>query len=131
MNELKVSALNELAKEVYRRNIEKGFYEKEKNIGEMIALMHSELSEALEADRKGRYANADNETWSVLAGSPDESSFSDLFVDTVKDTFEDEMADLFIRLMDICGYLGIDIEHHIEAKMRYNLSRVKYHGKKY
>lgn len=126
-----VNDLNRLSKEVYRRNVEKGFYEKAKNIGEMIALMHSELSEALEADRKGKYAKADMETWNLLSGSPTSEDFRELFQETVKDTFEDEMADLFLRLMDICGYLNIDIERHVAAKLRYNLTREKYHGKKY
>lgn len=126
-----LSNVNELAKEVYRRNVEKGFYQKEKNIGEMIALLHSELSEALECDRKDRYANADNETWDMLDASPDEMSFADLFRETVKDTFEDEIADTFIRLLDISGFLEIDLERHIKYKMKYNETREFKHGKRY
>lgn len=47
--------INELAKEIHTNNVLKGFYEKEVNIGERLALIHSEVSEALEADRKGRH----------------------------------------------------------------------------
>ena len=44
--------INRLAKEIHKNNVSKGFYDKEKNIGEMLCLIHSEVSEALEADRK-------------------------------------------------------------------------------
>lgn len=47
----------------------------------------------------------------------------------VKDTLEDEMADSIIRALDMCGYLNIDIQAHVEAKMRYNSTRGYKHGK--
>jgi cell fate (sporulation/competence/biofilm development) regulator YlbF (YheA/YmcA/DUF963 family) len=47
--------INQLAKEVHENAKAKGFFDKEKNIGEMLALIHSEVSEALEADRKNKY----------------------------------------------------------------------------
>lgn len=51
--------INQLAQDVYKNAKEKGFYDdgKANNIGERIALIHSELSEALEADRKNKHAN--------------------------------------------------------------------------
>lgn len=53
------------------------------------------------------------------------------FETDIKDTFEDEIADCFIRLFDLCGRYKIDIESHIKAKMKYNSLREKLHGKKY
>ena len=44
--------LNELCKEIYNENLEKGFNVAEDNIGQVLMLIVSELSEALEADRK-------------------------------------------------------------------------------
>lgn len=44
--------INELSKQIHENAKNKGFYEDEKNIGEMLCLIHSEVSEALEADRK-------------------------------------------------------------------------------
>ena len=67
----------------------------------------------------------------MLDASPDDASFADLFRETVKDTFEDEIADTFIRLLDISGFLEIDIERHIEYKMKYNKAREFKHGKRY
>jgi len=48
----------------------------------------------------------------------------------VKDTFEDELADTIIRILDLCGYLGIDIDEHINLKMAYNRERPYKHNKK-
>lgn len=86
-----------------------------------IALLQSEAGEALEADRKHRRCTANLDT------VKDEWSFKHW----VKDTVEDELADVFIRLMDTCGWLGIDIEKHVKLKMKYNASREALHGKAY
>lgn len=51
--------------------------------------------------------------------------------DKYTETFEFELADTIIRILDLCGAKGIDIEKHIELKMKYNESREKMHGKKY
>lgn len=123
--------LNDLARAIYERNVEKGFYEKEKNIGEMLCLIHSEVSEALEADRNRSYAMLTEPQRNVLMGWTGSDDFVKDYKDKVKGSFEEEMADIFIRLLDMCAFKGIDIEFHVKAKMRYNLSREKYHGKKY
>lgn len=49
--------LNNLAKQIFDNAVSKGFYDdgKANNIGERIALIHSEVSEALEADRIGKH----------------------------------------------------------------------------
>ncbi|MGI5086019.1 hypothetical protein HF284_14045, partial [Treponema putidum] len=52
-------------------------------------------------------------------------------MDKIKDTFEVEIADAFIRLASLCGYLNIDIEKFINVKMEYNKLREPLHGKKY
>lgn len=120
--------INELSKEIHENAKAKGFYEKPRNIGEMLCLMHSEISEALEADRKDRYCKI--APTDVLARSHG-SVFFDDYEKTIKHTFEEEMADIVIRVMDMCEWKEIDLEGHIKAKMRYNTLREKYHGKKY
>ena len=126
-----MKGLNELAKEVFRNAKEKGFHETKPNIGEMLMLIVSELSEALEADRKDNYV-CDSELWQCLNGSPTDEDWIYYFEEGIKDTFEDEIADTFIRLLDLCAHLDIDIEKHIEAKMKYNsLRKYKHGGKKY
>lgn len=120
--------LNELAKKIHEANVIKGFYEKIPEIGTSLMLITSELAEALEADRKEKHANIDQ--FNILINSG-ELNFSDAFKSTIKDTFEDEIADTMIRLFDLSGLLGIDIEKHIDLKLKYNATRPVRHGKKY
>ena len=68
----------------------------------MLMLVVSELSEALEADRRGRYADISRLDFILgeNAVSTEEQHFKIKFEHHVKDTFEDEIADTFIRLFD-------------------------------
>jgi len=120
--------INETAKNIHSMNVEKGFWENPRNKGELLMLVVSELAEALEADRKNRYSLNNPKDLAALANEKD---FNDAFSKHVKDTFEDEIADAVIRLFDMSAGLGIDLESHIEAKLRYNATRPKMHGKKY
>ena len=45
------------------------------------------------------------------------------------DNFKEELADVAIRLGDLCGGLGIDLEEEIKKKMEINKSRAYKHGK--
>ncbi|WP_394749592.1 nucleoside triphosphate pyrophosphohydrolase family protein [Spongiimicrobium salis] len=120
--------INKLSNEIHQNNIRKGFYEGEKNIGEMLALIHSEVSEALEADRKDTYTAGNI---FAVNGWNSDADFKDSFEKYVKDTFEDELADIMIRVMDLAAFKGIDLDQHISAKMRFNSLREYKHGKKY
>lgn len=88
----------------------------ERNFGEVIALMHSELSEALEADRKGLM---DDKL-------------------THRDGREVELADCVIRIFDTAAALGLDLPGAIIEKNRFNKTRADHKlknradgGKKY
>lgn len=120
--------INKLSKEAHENAIEKGFYDKPKNIGEMLCLIHSEVSEALEADRKNKYVQCNIHDLNEFIG---EQAFVDVYGISIKGRFEEEMADIVIRVMDMCAFKNIDLEAHIKAKMRFNKSREKYHNKKY
>jgi len=120
--------INDTAKAIHSINVEKGFWENPRNKGELLMLVVSELAEALEADRKNRYSINNPKDIAALANDVD---FNDAFSKLVKDTFEDEIADAVIRLFDMSAGLGIDLESHIMAKLRYNANRPKMHGKKY
>ena len=126
--------LNSITKEFHERAKAKGFYEKPKEIGTLLMLVVSELSEALEADRKDKHADTKHIEQFFRNGKSDETNpitYATLFKESVKDTFEDEIADTLIRLFDLVGYLGIDIDKHIELKMKFNATRESKHGKKY
>ena len=126
--------LNEVSKQFHARAKAKGFYENPKEIGTLLMLVVSELSEALEADRKDKHADTSQIEQFFRNGKSDETNpitYATLFKEGVKDTFEDEMADTIIRMFDLVGYLGIDIDKHIELKMKFNATRENKHGKNY
>lgn len=118
--------LNKLATDIYKANKEKGFWDKERNVGEMLMLVTSELGEAMESHRKGIFVDMDDYVKKL-----EESEFQEAFGERVKDTFEDEIADAIIRLFDMAGGLGIDLDFHIENKLKYNSLRERLHGKNY
>ena len=128
--------MNELAKQIHENAVKHGFYDNKREIGTLLMLCVSELSEALEADRKNRFAKLDSfyrkrNFRNPNSDTPEERSFQADFEACVKDSFEDEIADTVIRILDLCGYLSINIDEHIRLKMEYNSSRKKMHGKKY
>lgn len=126
--------ITELVTAAHKNAVEKGFYERlpEKNIGEMLMLIVSELGEALEADRKGKYVNNRVDIPKLLEVVHEPDKYLCLFqACDIKDSFEDELADAVIRIADLAGWLGIDLEAHIQAKMAYNRTRPPKHGKKY
>ena len=125
--------LNELSRYIHAGNVQRGFWEEKtkdnkggKNIGELLMLVTSELGEALEALRKGRRAD-------IEAYREHDANLADfdkgLFEVHIKDTFEDEIADAIIRLLDMCDPLVIDIDFHIREKLKYNSTRAYKHGK--
>lgn len=169
----------------YRTACEHGFHDEKMSVEHFLMLVITEISEAVEADRRNLHAN--------LAGFEKciGLTYNDRFKNYVKESIEDEISDVCIRLYDLCGALGIepleaeefdfsdedvakkgtfceqcfllsaiicevgvndyeyktgcalalvqkmcedlgiDLERHIELKMKYNESRPKRHGKKY
>jgi len=124
-----MNGLNELAKQFHEKAKSKDFWDKPRETGTLLMLMVSELSEALEADRKNKHTNKN--TLVKLLYENDPTQFVPVFQSDVKDTFEDEIADVFIRLLDFIGQREIDIESHIDLKMRFNQTREHKHGKAY
>jgi NTP pyrophosphatase (non-canonical NTP hydrolase) len=82
---------------------QRGWWDEDRNDGEMIALMHSELSEALEALREDRSCK----------------------------TVAEELADCLIRIFDFCGGRDIDLEGALQRKIESNKTRPYRHGKKF
>lgn len=108
--------LNELAKEIHQIAVEHGWWENERNFGESLALVHSEVSEVLEDWRHGR--SMDTIQWEVgpHSGKPKPAGIPI------------EMADIIIRVLDLCAFYGIDIETAITEKIAYNRERPYRHG---
>lgn len=133
--------ISELQKQVHELAKEKGWWPHnilhqddgsateeliEPNIPEKIALMHSELSEALEEYRKiGIQLEFNHPSGGKLKGYYIEHTNLDkpegLFV---------ELADCIIRILDLAGYYDIDMEKLILLKHNYNKTRPYRHGNK-
>lgn len=122
--------IKETAQQIHQNAREKGFWDKERNFGELLMLVTSELAEALEADRKDRRADVKgfNEVMEKVKGTDFEA---DAFRFFIKDTVEDEIADAVIRLFDLAKGRGMDLEWHIRMKIEFNKTRERLHGKKY
>ena len=163
-----------------------GFHDEPHSIEHYLMLVLSEIGEAVEADRKGRNKSALEIFEDAMYYRP----FTECFEGYIKDSVPDELADVCIRLYDMCGALNIEpdfntclhsfppstssfcercfrlcciltmnepiayylpstvasalfyieqmcedmninLQRHIELKMKYNEARPKRHGKKY
>ncbi|TWP31904.1 hypothetical protein ETU08_00145 [Apibacter muscae] len=98
--------LNKKAKEIYQDNIEKGFHDKKYSIQHMAMLVITELSEAVEAFRKNKWSDVDY--YKQIAEKNNEFD-STLFSMYIKDTVEDELADTYIRLLDLAGLKRLEL----------------------
>ena len=121
--------ITELCTIAYENAKEKGFYSGNPSFGALLMQVVEELGEASDADRKGK--QADKEIAEFLIDYESEACFRKNFEVRIKDTTADELADAFIILAGICKHLDIDIDAHIQAKMRYNRTRERLHGKEY
>lgn len=119
-----------ISQEIHENNKTKGFYDEPKNIGEMLMLIVTEVSEAMEADRKDKYFNDGGRLDVYKIDNFTEKGAMEVFEENVKNTFEDELADIVIRVMDLAYFKGINLEWHILQKIRYNKTRPHKHGGK-
>lgn len=93
--------INKLCEQAFETAKSKGWHDEPRETGTLLALIHSEVSEALEADRKGD-----------------------------KENFAEELADVCIRIFDLCGLKEINLEAAIHQKMEHNKGRSYKHGGK-
>lgn len=105
--------LNNLRDRAYQCAKDHGFHKQELSNEHYLMLVITELSEAVEADRKGRRFKGkmkfehDLNLYSALVKY--DVRFKSAFEKHVKDTVEDELADAIIRLLDLAGLRNIDI----------------------
>lgn len=102
-------SINKLADEAHDCAVEKGWYDRNREPPELLALIHSELSECLEAFRDG---------------GPIDKHLPGYYA------VEVELADAVIRILDMAAYLNLDLGGAIIEKIRFNWCREERHGGK-
>lgn len=133
--------INELVSRAHENAVRHGFWDKPLDFGTAIALIHSELSEALEEHRNGNpmiyYPHCRCIEWGgkcipiAADDCPDNPETCGAYQKGKPEGIAVELADAVIRIADLCGYMGIDLESVISEKMKYNESRPYRHGKNY
>lgn len=115
---------NLLRDKAYKIAKDKGFNDENYSDEHYLILVISELSEALEAYRKGNclYEKRDlyNQYKEKIKNNIDKNltfAFDFVFGNRIKDTFEDELADTVIRLLDLAGCKGYEISYKRYTKV--------------
>lgn len=98
--------LNALKERAYKTALEHGFHEKEMGDAYYLGLVMSEMGEAINADRKGVYADTRG---FVDYMNATKFYFRKAFEIYIKDSVEDEIADIVIRLLDFAGLKGYEL----------------------
>lgn len=103
VNELESKkTVNQLCEEAYQTAKSKGWHDRPRKTVEALALVHCEVSEAIESDRRREG----------------------------KDRVAEELADVCIRVFDLAAEMGFDLEKAILDKMEHNKTREHMHGGK-
>lgn len=101
-----------LAKEIFLENKEKGFWDEGRSVEHCLMLIISEFSEAVEAFRK--------ENWSIKSDVEDNIEDFDAldFKANISDTVQGELADTFIRTLDLCGHLELNVQELYDTQAK-------------
>jgi NTP pyrophosphatase (non-canonical NTP hydrolase) len=103
-----IDLMNQLKAEIHETAVSKGWWDEPREVGTLIALIHSELSEGLEAAREDL---------------PDDKlpDFSGLEV---------ELADAIIRILDMAAAMELQVVEAMMEKVKLNKTRAYRHGGK-
>lgn len=129
--------LNNLRDEAFKTACEHGFHDTELSNEHCLMLVITELSEAVEADRKGRWFTNEDKTEYLTCQK--DKFYMYAYENYIKGTVEEELADATIRLLDLAGLRKVDIEIPDEewdeiiknlkpdAKSEYSFTQLMFH----
>lgn len=124
-------SISDLQERIYMTALSKGWYEEPRSFGDIIALCHSELSEALEEYRAGfgpndiYYLDANGNP--TFVGGQAATTWPD---EAKPEGIATEMADCIIRILDWAEHNKVNMQQVILQKMAYNETRDYRHGGK-
>lgn len=113
-------ALQSMQLEVVAVNKDRGWYDEDVPFFQAMALLHSEVSEAVEAYRN----------WGTEDATSQAIDQGEGHALPKPEGVGSEFADILIRLLDDCARWGIDLESEFERKMAFNRTRSYRHGGK-
>jgi hypothetical protein len=116
--------LNDLAKEIHAGNVERGFYDKPRKIGNSIFQIICELAEAVEADRNPdikRNVEAEAKVAQDLMLSGDTEAFVAYYKEHIRGSIAEELADACIRILDFAA------ANNLEVQLDYNYMHRRNH----
>lgn len=116
METIKTIDLNRLRDEAYQNAVEHGWHDEDLSDEHFLCLVISELMEAVQAERKGKHAKvAMFKEWQgnslPLTEETSIRRFMEDFEVFIKGTVEEELADACIRLLDLAGLRGYDLDN--------------------
>lgn len=134
--------IKELVAKAHETAVQHGFWEPAPELGTSIALIHSELSEVLEEARAGKPENQnyyecrrEEGKKPICQGTENACWASESYRKNCRFAkpcgIPSELADAVIRIADLAGALGIDLDRAIAEKMAFNEKRPYKHGKKF
>lgn len=131
-----MTTIAELQDRAYQQSADKGFHDNQPTTGrealarnaERLALIHAEVSEALEALRDGLGVNT---THYLHASACLHRESVDCVCTPKPEGVPSELADVVIRVLDFCGANGINLQEAVVEKLQYNATRPHEHGKEF
>lgn len=118
---MKSTGINALARDIHKNAVEHGWWEEKRSLPEIIALIHSELSEALEEYRSGKplfyyVVEMDNGEGGTYPAIRTDILSRDDFKGEKPEGIAVELADCIIRILDYCAWRKIDIEEALNLR---------------
>ena len=127
--------IKDMVMEAHQNARAHGWHDEKRTPAELLCLIHSEVSEVLEEIRNGKPLNENyypelickHKAGTCMRHDCTACEFSEM---PKPEGVPSELADIVIRVADMCGLYGIDLEAAIIEKMQYNKNRPYRHGGK-
>lgn len=123
-----IDFLRALQEEIHENNVAHGWTTLGRTFGDHLALIHSELSEALGEFRNGY--RTDEVHYRTADGRVTDSPRTEDGTLNKPEGVPAELADVVIRVFGTAGELGIDLADAILCKLEFNTTRDRFHGGK-